>query len=193
MKTAIQNYYKRVRTYSHNYFDVVKKSLTLADKDIAKKLRGGYYPVKRKKRTNTKPFKDKYGYSLPEEIDNYINIFYHVYIFGYCNSWDCIVLFNVFPYEGADDDSILFQKYGLMDLAASWVDIDKGNIEKFVPIGWLYDGTSVLYEVKTGNIYLEDFDNDGIAEEKPIAKSLKDLIMSLDLTGTIGRRGYKPE
>lgn len=39
----------------------------------------------------------------------------------------------------------------------------------------------LLYEVGTGRIFIEDWDNEGCAESEPVADSLKELIFGLYL------------
>lgn len=80
--------------------------------------------------------------------------------------------------EGNSSDDILFYKNNLISMAEDWEEM--GDIKKFIPIGWLdYSGGYVLYEVSSHNIFLENMDVDGEVDDKPIAKSLKELINNM--------------
>lgn len=92
------------------------------------------------------------------------------------------MLFSVLKKEGDSSNDVLFYKNGLIDLANHWA--EDGDINKYVPIGWLgYSGSFVLYEVDTGEIFLEDrnADVDGVVEDKPVAHSIAELINNLRL------------
>ena len=118
---------------------------------------------------------------IKKEIDEqYINLFWHLCIRGYCNTKEVIVLFSVLKKEGDSSDDILFYKNSLISMAKDWEEM--GDIKKFIPIGWLgYSGGYVLYEVSSHNIFLENMDIDGEVEDKPIANSLKELINNMQV------------
>ena len=75
-------------------------------------------------------FEEKYGYTLPTEINDYINLFWHPCIRGYCNTKEFIVLFSVLKKEGDSSDDILFYENSLISMAKDWekMDID-GEVE----------------------------------------------------------------
>lgn len=180
MKKAIENYYQIIRETIPDYFENDRELHSKVREDIAFKMCNGYFPVKRTEKTNVSIFKARFGYELPEEIEQYINIFWHTYISGFCHSKECIILFPVLPLEGDGVNELLFYNNGIMCLAEQWSKI--GDISKYIPIGWLdYTGSWVLYEIKTKNIFLEDAlaDKDGILEKNPIAQSLKELITKI--------------
>lgn len=138
-------------------------------------------PVERKDETDMSLFEKEFGYKLPIEIIKYINIFWHPWISGCCNGvHEAIVLFSVLKREGDSCDDILFYKNGLITMAREWKEI--GDIQKYIPIGWLgYSGSYVFYEVKENNIFLEKWDIDGEVDNIPIAGSLKELINNLNI------------
>ncbi len=180
MRKAIENYYKKLKKYPDYYID---EDFSEVSREIRKKFKYGIIPIKRTDRTDISIFKKVYGYDLPEEIDSYINLFWHTSISGCAGATECIILFDVLKKEGDGSNDVLFYKFGLMDLAKDWVD-SGGDIQRYIPIGWLgYSGCNVVYEVKTGNIYVEDLDVDGLLGDKPIAGSLKELINNMVLWG----------
>lgn len=121
---------------------------------------------------------------IKKEIDDYINLFWHPCISGYCNTKESIVLFSVLKKEGDSSDEILFYENSLISMAKNWEKM--GDIKKFIPIGWLgYSGGYVLYEVSSHNIFLENMDIDGEVEDKPIANSLKELINNMNVNPNI--------
>lgn len=121
---------------------------------------------------------------IKKEIDDYINLFWHPCISGYCNTKESIVLFSVLKKEGDSSDEILFYENSLISMAKNWEKM--GDIKKFIPIGWLgYSGGYVLYEVSSHNIFLENMDIDGEVEDKPIANSLKELINNMNVNPNV--------
>lgn len=184
MRKAIEDYYKRLREESH-----LKENITLYEnisKEIELHYGSGYYPVERTDKTDLSLYEDEYGYELPAEIQDYINIFWHTHIHGYCYNKECIVLFPVLKMEGDNCNDILWYKHGIIHLAKEWEQV--GDIKKYVPIGWLsYSGGFVLYDIGSGKIYLEDpdADIDGVVGEEAIANNLVELINSLNINGTV--------
>ena len=179
MRMAIENYYKKMKKCPGYY---ANEDFSEISREIRKKFKYGIIPVERTDKTDVSLFKKTYGYDLPSEIVSYINLFWHPWISGsYAGVHECIVLFSVLKKEGDNSNDILFYEQGLMKLAETWSEIG-GDIQRYIPIGWLnYSGSYVVYEVKTGNIYVEDMDSDedGVLEDKPIASSLKELINNM--------------
>lgn len=172
MRETIQNYFEKTNQYPKYYSN--EDFSNICD-DIKKEIDKGVFLIKRKDETDLSVFEEKYGYTLPTEISDYINLFWHPCIRGYCNTKESIVLFSVLKKEGDSSDEILFYENSLISMAKDWEEI--GDIKKFIPIGWLgYSGGYVLYEVSSHNIFLENMDVDGEVEDKPIANSLKELI-----------------
>ena len=178
MKTAIHNYFQKLKSYP-NYF--ANEDFSKICNEIKRELDAGVFLVERMKETDISIFEKEFGYQLPIEIERYINLFWHPCISGYCKTEEAIVLFSVLKKTGDLVDDILFYKNSLITMSKEWEKF--GDIQKFIPIGWLsYSGRYVLYEVSSNYIFLENIDIDGEVEDKPIANSLKELINSMDLT-----------
>lgn len=62
------------------------KILVLFVMVLKKGIDKGVFLVKRKDETDLSVFEEKYGYTLPTEINDYINLFWHPCIRGYCNT-----------------------------------------------------------------------------------------------------------
>ena len=130
-------------------------------------------------------FAKEIGYPLPNDICDYINAYWQPGVFGYYNTNECIILFPVVRYVNDTLDSILLQKNGLINSAKQWKEVFGGDINKYLPIGYLgYSGINVLYEVSSGKIFLEDLNNEGVPEEKSISESLRELIINLKIPDT---------
>lgn len=181
MKMAIKSYYNRMKKYPNYYENEDFSEISI---EIKKKFKKGTIPIERNDKTDVSLFKKAFGYDLPDEIEGYINLFWHSYISGYLGNRECIVLFPVLKKEGDSSNDILFYKNSLMPMAEEWSEM--GDIQKYIPVGWLgYSGAYVLYEVKTNKIYLEDItaDTDGEIENIPIASCLKELIENMVIRG----------
>ena len=177
MRECIKNYFKEIKNYPNYYNN--EKFDTICN-EIKKNIDEGIFLVEREDKTDLSVFEKEFGYKLPVEIEEYINEFWHPCISGYCNTEEAIVLFSVLKKTGDLVDDILFYKNSLITMSKEWEKI--GDIQKFIPIGWLsYSGGYVLYEVSSNNIFLENIDIDGEVENKPIANSLKELINSMDI------------
>lgn len=147
--------------------------------------------VPRTAQTNFAPFREKFGFELPDDIKDYINLFWHPHIAG---AFDCYkqdekggyykfdegpVLFSVLKHIGETDDDVLFQKYGVYDLTAElYEDYEEcPEVREYISIGWTgYAAHAVLYKTATGEIYLQSWREDRVADDKPIAGSLSELI-----------------
>lgn len=181
MRKEITKYFEKINKDFSYYYD----SEDFNDLDSSIKCffeRYGFVLKERTDKTDISLFKKEFGFQLPDDIAKYINIFWHPSIYGYLFDSECIVLFSVLKKEGDSCDEVLFYKNGLMEMARNWDEV--GDINKYIPIGWLsYSGTFVLYEISTGEIFLEDreADVDGLIEEKPIAESMSKLIENLKL------------
>lgn len=148
--------------------------------NIRKQMESGEYFLRRTSKTDFKIFEDTFRYKLPSDIGDLINLFRHPFIYGYYKISECIVLFSCHRHKTETDDDILRQKYGIIDLGIKWRDLFGGDITQYLPIGWTgYSGSAILYELSTGRIFCEDFDNDGEPGKEPIANSLKELITGL--------------
>lgn len=179
MRGTIEKYFDKLKKYP-NYYE--NEDLSEISDEIKSKFGKGIIPIEREDETDISLFEKEFGYKLPDEIVDYINIFWHPYISGYLCVPECIVLFPVLKKEGDSSDDILFYENGLITMSKEWAEI--GDVQKYIPIGWLgYSGGHVLYEVKTGKIFLEDMDADvdGRIENKPIINSLKELINNMDI------------
>lgn len=179
MLNAFSSYYEKLVS-KPDYFQ--NSDFRNTDTYIKKHFRNGILPVKRDSETDFSVFRKKYGYSLPIEIQEYINLYWHGYICGRSTkmqqySDEVIILFSVLKYQGENDNDVLYHKFGLLDLADQWVKYG-GNIDKFIPVGWTgYSGGDILYNTETFNIHITDLDENIIKD--PIADSLCDLIKHL--------------
>lgn len=161
--------------------------------------------VPRTAKTDTKPFRERFDIELPDDINDYISLFWHTSIYG---AYDCykqkesgdgyykfdegLVLFPVLKHKGESDDNVLFQKNGVYELTeelyedyeededAHFHDILAKEVKNYICIGWTeYSAFKILYKVPTGEIYLESMAENKVADDKPIAGSLYELINKL--------------
>lgn len=174
-KVEIQNYFEKLKGYPNYYAD---EDFGKISNEIKHEINRGVFLIKREDETDLSGFEKEFGYKLPTEIEDYINLFWHPCISGYFNTEESIVLFSVLKKEGDSSDDVLFYKNSLFTMAKEWKEI--GDIQKFIPIGWLgYSGGYVLYEVSSRYIFLENTNIDGEVEDKPIANSLGELINNM--------------
>lgn len=180
MEEAILSYAAKAKN-NPNFCD--SEDLRKVNLNIRKQMERGEYFVRRTSKTDFKIFEDTFGYKLPSDIGDLINLFWHPYIYGfykYDKIGECIILFSCHQHKTETDDDILRQKYGIIDLGIEWRDLCGGDITQYLPIGWTnYSGRSILYELSTGRIFCEHLDNEGEPEKEPIADSLKELITGL--------------
>lgn len=187
MKDALLNYCKKtiVNSVQNGFrqFDGVVPELK---NEIQKS-----FLVPRTTRTNLAPFREKFGFELPDDIKDYINLFWHPYIAG---AYDCYkqneqggyykfdegpVLFSVMKHIGETDDDVLFQEYGVYALTAElYEDYEEcSEVKEYICIGWTgYAAHAVLYKIASGEIYLQSWREGKVADDKPIAGSLSELI-----------------
>ncbi|MBQ8961418.1 MAG: hypothetical protein IJ071_09470, partial [Ruminococcus sp.] len=74
---------------------------------------------------------------------------------------------------------VLFQKYGVYDLTSElYEDYEEcSEVKEYISIGWTgYAAHAVLYKIATREIYLQSWRGDKVADDKPIANSLSELI-----------------
>lgn len=153
--------------------------------DLKQTFLSGNYFIEKKDKTDVSLFEKELGYKLPQDIEEYLNSYWRPGIFGYDKfyEYECICLLGVIKYENENADDVLFNKKGIVHLAKLWRDDFGGNVNEYLPIGYLgYSGNVVLYEVRTGRIFMEDFDNDGEPEKEPFENSLQELIQHLEPT-----------
>ena len=198
MKDALLNYSKKALAQSNNNSPSQYENVA---PELIEEFKRNFI-VPRTTKTNLEPFRDRFGFELPDDIKDYINLFWHPYISG---MYDCYkqneqggyykfdegpILFSVLKHIGETDDDVLFQKYGVYDLTAEFYeDYEECASEdsappdiltkakEFICIGWTgYAAHAVLYKIATGEIYLESWRADKVADDKPIAASLTELI-----------------
>lgn len=146
-------------------------------------INNGIYFIPKDAKTSLTTIENNLGYTLPLDILDYIDLFWHPCVKGFYKIEECIILFSVIKYDNEADDAFLYHKYGLIDMAKTWKEISGGDVKRYLPIGWTgYSGGYILYYLKTGMIYEEDFDNVGVPSEKPLANSLKELISNLNVS-----------
>lgn len=114
-------------------YKTIENGINESDKipdGIKKEIDKGVFLVERKDETDLSVFEEKYGYTLPTEINDYINLFWHPCIRGYCNTKESIVLFSVLKKEGDSSDDILFYENSLISMAKDWEEMDiDGEVE----------------------------------------------------------------
>lgn len=179
MQKAFSSYYGKLASKPH-YFK--NEDYSNVDVNIKACFRNGILPVKRDSETDFSVFREKYGYSVPKEIQEYINLYWHGYICGFIQkmrlySDEAVILFPVLKYQGENDNDVLYHRFGLLDLSDQWTKYG-GDIHKYIPVGWTgYSGGDVLYNIETSQIHITDLDENII--DNPIADSLSDLIKCL--------------
>lgn len=80
---------------------------------------------------------------------------------------------------GETEDDVLFQKYGVYDLTVQlYEDYEENSeVKEYISIGWTgYAAHAVLYKIATGEIHLQSWREDRVADDEPIAGSLSELI-----------------
>lgn len=189
MKKTLENYFIRMKKRPNLY---AGQNFNDVDETLMSNINRRIYLIKRQERTDVSEIENMLGYKLPKEIDDYINIYWHPYIMGFCGTYECIVLISILKHKGDTVNDVIHYKCNFIDEIKCWQ--EGGGNKKFIPIGWLdYSGAYVLYDIITGKIYLEEFDIDYTVEEKPIANSLKELIDNLSFDNDKIRKSEEDE
>lgn len=179
LKATIAAYERKIVSGGVRYNDIFDFSKVCSD--LKQVFLSGRFFIEKKDKTDTSLFEKELGYKMPQDIEEYLNSYWHPGIFGYYKLPECICLLEVVKYENENADDVLFNKNGIVYTAKEWRDVFDGNINEYLPIGSLtYSGRMVLYEVKTGRIFMEDIDNEGRPEKVPFENSLKELIQHLE-------------
>lgn len=160
------------------------KALENMDAELKRHFDAGEIFVKRQEHSEFEIFRREVGYSMPKDISDFLNDYWQPGIFGYYKNLPaCFLLFSALKNKDeGPDDFLLRPDSGLIAEAKRWVSYG-GDLSKYLPIG-IYDPYAalfLLYEVETGRIFLEDYDNEGIPETEPVADSLNELIFGLYL------------
>ena len=183
MRNALINYFNRT---SSNEQWWSKDDLDKFGKEFYPFLNKKIYLIERRDKTDFTILKNRFGYDIPNDIQEYINLFWHPYIKGFYKEDECIILFPVIKYDNESCDDVLYHENGLIKLADEWESVFGGNIQEFLPIGWLvYTGRYVLYEIKTGKIYIEKYGCEGVPSERPISNSFTELINKLNIDSSM--------
>ena len=64
-----------------------------------------HFLIPRTTKTNLAPFREKFGFDLPDDIADYINLYWHSYI---CGAYDCMKQSEDGSYYPFDEGPILF-------------------------------------------------------------------------------------
>jgi hypothetical protein len=89
MRETIQNYFEKTKQYPNYYSN--EDFSTICD-GIKKEIDKGVFLVERKDETDLSVFEEKYGYTLPTEINDYI-------CFGILVLEDIVILKNLLYYS----------------------------------------------------------------------------------------------
>ena len=104
MKMAIQNYFERVKEHPDYY---ANEDFSKVSTEFKNKIDNDEFLIERRDQTDLSVFEKEFGYKLPSEIEEYINLFWHPYISGCYNTKEAIVLFSVLKEEGDSVDNII--------------------------------------------------------------------------------------
>lgn len=189
MQNAIQHYMEVLRKKGINNicgFPIGKEEIANIDPELKKRFDAGEIFVERQERSDFGVFRHEVGYPMPKDIADLLNAYWQPGIFGFYKDFpECFMLFSALRNKDEEpDDFLLRQNSGLIAESKRWVSYG-GDISKYLPIG-IYDpypALFLLYEIGTGRIFIEDFDNEGIPRSEPAADSLKELIAGLYLKG----------
>ena len=197
MKQALLNY--REKTLKRGQF-WLRDDFKDVIPEMAEEFKRNFL-IQRTTVTDFSPFRERFGYELPDEIKEYISLYWHPCVDGvydcmqqsekgYHKFDDSIVLFSVMKKNNESDNDILFQKYGIIYLTENWLKSCKEDAEyepqlekyaeeaaDYIPIGWSsYYAYEILFRRSTKKIHIEAYDGDRFVSEEPIAESLPDLI-----------------
>ncbi|MBR6400149.1 MAG: hypothetical protein IKS17_02855 [Firmicutes bacterium] len=192
IKKAIEHF------YTNNWLAILTEILPKFSKD-------GYYkkidgikeitqlaaPITKREKTDMSVFEKSFGIALPNEIDDYINAYWHIGISGrytgvrhFILDNDEVSLFPVLKLKHQNNSDFLYDpNNGFMTYAKYWHSVG-GDITQFIPIGiTVATAYFILYDVSTGMIYLEDDEVDFLHGTDPIARSLSEFIENIEVPG----------
>lgn len=189
MKNAIQHYSQMLHEKGkgiHSFWEIgYQEYAAKADLELVRRFEAGELIIKRQKMPDLSLYEREIGRKVPDDLAELLG-YWQPGIFGFYKDFrECFMLFSAVRFKGEGENDFLQHKYGLIDSAKSWVSLYGGDIKRYIPIGIydVYSSNFLLYEVGTGRIFIEDFDNDGEVEDEPAAESLKELIAGLELRG----------
>lgn len=201
MKDALINHSKKALALKQFW---MPKEFDDVEPEMAEELKRNFL-IPRTTKTDFRPFKEKYGFDVPQEIKDYFDLYWHSYVCG-CydcmqqNETDChkfddgLTLFSVMKKKSESDDDVLLHENGLMDMTEEWYEdcreaVDEEpalakyaeDMEDYIPIGWsLYYAYRVFFRRSTKEIYLESSSYEmGFVGKEPIARSLPEFINKL--------------
>lgn len=117
MKKTLINYSNKISKIAGYYDNVAFDNVNT---EIKKVFAQGIYFIQRNSKTNVTNFMFEFGYKLPDDVCDYVNLYWHPWISGYVSLPECIVLFSVLKHEDESDDDILYQRNGLISMAREW-------------------------------------------------------------------------
>ena len=192
VKEAINFYYlSNIANIATSHLPEFKDFYNNVSRDIASGLFDFAKPIKRRCKTDTSVFKQEFGFDLPQDIEDYINIYWHGFLIGaYTEPKDSVlssddaVLFPIVKLSGETEKDVLYRKYdGFMWRAKYWS--ENADITKYIPVGYtLYYDYHILYEVSSGKIFTEDEDVDFQPSKQPVADSLAEFITKIKVGGS---------
>jgi hypothetical protein len=186
MKNAIQHYLQMLHEKGkgiHSFWKIgYQEYAAKADPELVHRFEAGELIIKRQKKPDLSLYEREIGRKVPDDLAELLG-YWQPGIFGFYKDYrECFMLFSAVRFKGEGEDDFLQHKDSLIGHAKSWVYFG-GDLKRYIPIG-IYDVNSsnfLLYEVGTGRIFIEDWDNEGEVEDEPAAESLKELIAGLYL------------
>lgn len=207
MRKVIEDYFQRGvgKDYNRKRRKKEFENLNLIP-EIREAFDAGIYYADRSRLADLTLHERTVGYPLPRELAEYINCCWHGYICGILPGYPGrMTLFPVYQTVEGTCDDVLFKEQDdiqmVYDMISSISGMEgqwekHGGLPYYIPIGVhgsLYKGWPkkeqrlILYANMTGEVYLESA-QDGVAEEKPAALSLKEFIRRLSFLP-----GYRTE